>query len=333
MRNKTIDAFRGLIMVLMAVDHVSYFVIKTHFYEGYDFLFSNHTLLTFLTRFITHICAPGFFFALGYGAYKKYHKSNRFTIKLLLRGCFLILLQFTIINYIWDNTIVYVGVIFVLGSTLILLNLLMPLIKRYGLYLGLFFILISQMAITQNTLLTSDNVLVRFFLVPGSYDNFYVLYVITPWLGLACIGAYLSSKKNIPYFTLSLVCLGTFMIIRLLNDFGNTHFHDSTLMSFFNLTKYPPSMAFLSLTMFINFLIMALIERFKPEKIVNLLSTFGRAALLYYVLHLALYALISNFYTSDSYIVLYSVWFVSLFVLYYPCKYLNKKTYLKWRSQ
>ena len=129
-RNPTIDIFRGLIMIIMALDHASYFVINTHFYEGFDYIKPYNNNLAFITRWVTHLCAPGFFLVLGYGAYKSYQKSNLQKYKMLLRSLTLVLLQLTIINYIWDNNLRYFGVITALAFSLFVVTLMMPLIKN-----------------------------------------------------------------------------------------------------------------------------------------------------------------------------------------------------------
>ncbi len=323
-RNKTIDAFRGLIMIIMAIDHASYFVINTHFYEGFDFITRNHTLLSFLTRFVTHLCAPGFFFLLGFAAYRKYLKDGS-SKSLIYRGIFIIILQLTLSNYAWNlkspMTSTYIGVLFCLGSSLIILAFLMPLVNKYGHLIGLSLIILTQYVITSN-LIPNKNILLAFFFIPGQYENIFILYVIAPWLGLALIGSYLSAKKEIPYLLLGISLLILFMAIRYTSTFGNTQIKQESLISFFNLCKYPPSISFISLTMGINFLVIFLLSKIK-NTFKDILIVYGKEALLFYVLHLYLFYFIDLVVKSESYITLFITWLIGVVLLYFPCKYYN----------
>lgn len=323
-RNKTIDIFRGLIMIVMAIDHASYFVINTHFYEGYDFFTSYPNHLAFFTRWITHLCAPGFFFALGFGAYRSYFKSANQKYKMIARSLFLILLQLTVINYVWQNDLRFFGVITALSISLLVLTLMMPIIGKFGLALGVLMMLFSQYAIQSQFFLESDHLLTRIFLVPGVYGGNFILYAALPWLGLACVGSYYSSKESIPYLKLS----GLSAFIFILVQFTIEH-APLTVIEGLSVIKYPPSIAFLSLTMSINFLLMYLIEKFKEMKLMTFVMTYGRSPLLFYVLHLYLYSFIGRLYESDSYIYLYFTWFLGILLLYYPCYfgYRLKKKY------
>jgi uncharacterized membrane protein len=306
MRNKTIDAFRGLIMIIMALDHASYFVINTHFYEGYDFITTYPSTLAFLTRWVTHLCAPGFFFAMGYGAFYSFKKRK---YKLLLRALILVILQFTLINLAWQNDIIYVGVITSLALSLAILTLMMPLMKKYGLIMGLLMIVISQ-SLIHSDLVSSNTLLVRLLLVPGLYKGSYILYTILPWLGVAMIGAYYAERK-IPYLKLSLISFVIFILF-------TTEF--DSLSHLFTIIKYPASIRFLSLTMGINFIVMGILHH-QPIKF---LIVYGKAPLEFYILHLYLYAGVGLLIQSSSYVVLYLSWFIGVLILYYPCYYIYK---------
>lgn len=324
-------------MILMALDHASYFVIKSHFYEGYDYIYLNHTLLTFMTRFVSHLCAPGFFFVLGYGAYKKFSKGKSMRYALISRGVFLIFLQFTLENLAWNlaspMNLKYVGVLFVLGVSLILIGIFVNILKRYGHIIGLILIILTQVLITDNSFTITQNTILRFLFVPGQYNTFYILYVVVPWFGLASIGVYFSSRKSIPYFSLSLWLFLIFTFIRMLGLFGNTHLYTSGFISFFNVTKYPPSIAFISLTMSINFLLMGCFDYYPIYRIKHILKTYGNSALLFYILHLYVYLAIGKIIATKSYIALYITWLLGLALLYYPCKYLSKRNIKKYLNK
>lgn len=334
MRNRTIDQFRGLIMIIMAIDHVSYFILRVHFHEGYDYFTSADTALPFLTRFITHLCAPGFFFAMGYGAYFKYNKEGS-KGKLVIRGLFLIFLQITLIDWIWDIGILYFGVISALGGVMILLQLSMPLLKKYGHFIAFIAIFITQYLISYSPLVDDENIL-RIFVSPGMYKGVYILYVILPWYGLAALGVFIASHTYNNYRLYGAVALTLFCLLRLFDAFGNTHHPSGGWIEFINVTKYPPSIVFLLLTMGINFLLMALLKE-NTLSITNPLTTFGQAPLLFYILHLGLYRLMAAHFSIQDYGQLYLIWLFSLPLLYLPCKYLSKrrfKIYLEsWRKR
>lgn len=315
-RDSSIDIFRGLIILIMALDHASYFVIQTHFYEGYDFVSTYPNFLAFITRWISHLCAPGFFFVLGYGAYKRYYKAKIEKYKMFARSIILILLQLSIINYVWDNDFIYFGVITALALTLLLITLIMPLMKKYGLIIGLLSIVFSQVAINNQAILNSSSLITRFILVPGVYKDSYVLYVVLPWFGLACLGAYLSGKKNAPYFKLSTFGFMLFFMVQFI-------YLDKplTIIEGLTIVKYPPSIAFLSVTMAINFLLIGLIKKIAENKLLVFLKTYGKSSLFFYITHLYLYAFIGRFTESNTYSTLYLSWILGIVLLYYPCKY------------
>jgi len=306
MRNKTIDAFRGLIMILMALDHASYFLIDTHFYEGYDFITSYPNTLAFITRWVTHLCAPGFFFAMGYGAVHSYNKNKH---RLLRRIILLLILQFTLINFAWNNDFIYVGVITSLALSLLLVYAWMPYVKKYGLFIGLILILFSHV-IMHTSVVSSENIIVRLLFVPGSIGNFYVLYTLIPLAGLACIGGFFAEKK-INYLLLSGISLILFLLFT--RDY-------SSFQSIFTVVKYPASLRFISITMAINFFIMYLLNK----RNIVFLEKYGQTALIFYVLHLYVYKLLGNYITSDSYLLLYSLWIISIIVMYPICRKLRK---------
>jgi uncharacterized membrane protein len=137
-----VDALRGLIMVLMALDHSNLFVAQKHpsgEYWGGPFP-DYHDTLTFLTRLVTHLSAPGFFFLMGVGMLlfarsrrKEGWSEGQIIRHLALRGGVLIALQLLIVNRAWElspggwGLEVYIGVLFALGGAMILGSLLLRL--------------------------------------------------------------------------------------------------------------------------------------------------------------------------------------------------------------
>lgn len=309
MRNKTIDAFRGLILIIMALDHASYFIINTHFYEGFDYINQYPDTLAFFTRWITHLCAPGFFFVMGYGLCKAYdHKKKS---QLYLRALFIIALQFTLVNMIWDNPVIYFGVLNALGLSMIITIFMMPLIKKLGPFLFVLSLLMSHFIIHSEWIHTNSFILKLFF-IPGRMDGSYILYTIFPWIGITFLGAYWASKKNISYLKWSMIFLCIFLIIKL----KKIHTPASLLM----VIKYPPSISFVTITMGLNLLIMHFMSRLN-HIVKNFFIVYGKSPLFFYISHLLLFSLLSQYIHRTGYGILYITWLSGIIILYYPSKY------------
>ena len=146
-RISTLDALRGLIMILMALDHANHFIAQQHSpgeYWGGQFPV-YHDALAFLSRLVTHLSAPGFFFLMGVGmmlftdSRRKQGWSWRAVVgHFLIRGGLLIGLQFLVVNRAWELSPggwvleTYVGVLFALGGAMVLGSLLGPCARYSG---------------------------------------------------------------------------------------------------------------------------------------------------------------------------------------------------------
>ena len=138
-------------------------------------------------------------------------------------------------------------------------------------------VLTGLAAIVGSQVLTPDasqaeaqySLFMRFLTAPGVTGFAYVLYAVLPWLGVTLCGMALGRVARerpatlVPIgFTLGLVLLGLFVVMRVIGGFGNHHpAPGSSLIDFLNVTKYPPSMAFLSLTLGINLILLGLLPR------------------------------------------------------------------------
>lgn len=302
MRNKTIDTFRGVIMIIMALDHASYFIINTHFYEGVDYISTYPSLLAFLVRWITHLCAPGFFLVLGYSLYNAYYKKKK--LHLLLRGLYLIFLQLTVLNFVWQVEPIYIGVITILGLSIIILTIIMPLMKKYGLLIGLILIILGQY------IPVTDQFFIGLLFRPGLYGNIYVLYTLITWLGIASIGSYLASLEEVPYKLLATISIIVFIIFS---------FDKASIKELIIIIKYPPTIRFISLTLAINFLLMCMIDIFKMH--FKPIIILGNEPLFFYIAHLYLYNLMGKIISSSSYTTLFISYLVSLPLLYVLTKW------------
>ncbi|MEJ2013891.1 MAG: heparan-alpha-glucosaminide N-acetyltransferase domain-containing protein [Anaerolineales bacterium] len=343
-RQRALDALRGLIIVFMALDHANYFIAQRHSSgEYWGGAFPVYTdLPSFLTRFVTHFCAPGFFLLMGAGmSFFAASRRNRgwswgaVLRHFLLRGLLLVALQLLLINLAWHwgpypFPSFYIGVLIALGGTMILGSLLLPLrdLPLAGLILILF--VGTELLHPAPELWGKLNidVLNLLLLRPGGDDLLWSNYPILPWLELVIFGMLLGRwMRRDPRKTLSRTWiigasfLMLFLILRSLDGFGNIRPRPGTnWMDFLNPVKYPPSMTFTLLTTGVNLILLSVLGWLSRRKAawLNILTAFGRAPLLVYVLHLFLYLALGRLLTpgGSSLLPMYALWLLGLAVLY-----------------
>ncbi|WP_299273508.1 heparan-alpha-glucosaminide N-acetyltransferase domain-containing protein [uncultured Psychroserpens sp.] len=338
-----IDNVRGLIMAIMAIDHVSFFIRKVHYSEYWGTNIRYASTTDFISRAITHICAPGFFLLMGMGLYlfaenrlsKGWSKHQIFKW-FLKRGIVLILIQQFIENPAWilsvitsglqneallptvpgddgSSLILVLSVLFSLGCSLILGSLCIYLKRFYWLVVALIIFIGSEFIILNSNPEIGYNGLLRVFVIAGKTGFFSVLYPIFPWFGITLIGMYIAKfarYKNNAFFVAGCICALVFIAIKL-PSLGN----ENWLVSL-SLVKYPPSVDFISLYLSIIFFILYFFKRFKVN--ISMLSVFGKVPLFFYILHIWIYSLIGlDFKFGTTVIPMYSIWLVSLIPLYW----------------
>lgn len=305
------DALRGAIIVLMALDHANHFIARSKLEpELWADLFPNYLgspPLTFLTRLVTHLAAPGFFFLMGAGMIMLSRSRRRqgwsewqITRHFLLRGALLILLQFTLENYAWslkESLGIYFGVLYALGGVMIIGSLLLRLPPIWLALLSGTLIVATELLLPETrTGFIAYPVPLRLWLLPGIDGSLLVLYPLMPWLGVAALGmifgCWLLQDAPLAYkraFWLGAGALLIFIPLRLLGGFGNIRpAAGEDWIAFLNLVKYPPSITFLLLTLGTNLLLLALFSRL-PAWILWPLGVFGQVPLFFYISHLFLY--------------------------------------------
>ncbi|GGD11248.1 DUF1624 domain-containing protein [Hyunsoonleella pacifica] len=309
-RIESIDILRGLVMLLMALDH-------TRDYFHYGSFFSDPTNLDttttslFFTRFITHYCAPVFIFLAGTSAFlygTKKSKSQLFKF-LITRGFWLIFLSIIVNNFIWKFDVTYgfivLQVIWAIGLCMILLSFTIYLPIKAILAIGV--LLVAG----HNTL---DGIVLKgssftsiiwyilhqsqFIMIDGRMFAF--AYPIIPWFGLISLGYCFGTLYKKDFNTdlrrkylvrIGVSCIVLFFIFRCTNMYGDLvpwsaqDTTTKTILSFFNLTKYPPSLSYLLVTIGPALLFLVAIENVK-NKVTNILLVFGRVPLFYYFLHI-----------------------------------------------
>lgn len=339
-----LDTLRGLLIVFMALDHANYFIAQKHPPgEHWGGTFPTYSsALPALTRFITHLSAPGFFFLMGVGMLL-FAESRRvkgwlpwkITGHFWIRGTLLILLQFFVINPIWKAgpeffPEIYIGVLVALGGTMMIgsfflgLKPLPLLFLTFGLLFGTEILHPNPEMWGQLTIDVPNMLMVR-----SAGDGFlWSNYPILPWLELVIFGILFGKwlheneqktyQKGL-YIGISLLIL--FIVIRYLDGFGNIRPREGdTWIDFLNVVKYPPSMAFTFLTTGLNLLLLWTFSR--AGKIVGLISnplvTFGREPLFMYITHLALYMLIGKWIAphGTSILSMLPYWLLGLVILY-----------------
>ncbi len=323
-RVASIDLLRGLIMVIMALDHVrDYFHADAFLYDPLDLSQTNAAL--FFTRWITHFCAPLFMFLSGISAFLVGERKSKRELSLFLlkRGFWLILLELTLIHWAWYFSLAVhetdLIVIWALGISMIALAALI--------YLPVKAILaFSIVMIVGHNLLDSVH-------VPGNgagafgwallheqrmfiYNGYGILvgYPLIPWIGVMALGYGMGTiysrnfpaerrKKLLLILGCSLILL--FIIIRYINIYGDARYWFTqptalfTALSFLNTVKYPPSLLYLLMTLGPAMIFLAFTES-TPGWLGQKIAVYGRVPMFYYILHLILLHLLAMIMTSFS---------------------------------
>ncbi|WP_338733782.1 DUF1624 domain-containing protein [Mangrovimonas cancribranchiae] len=369
-RITSIDALRGLVMLIMLVDHVRERVfLHAQVLDPMDISTTNTGL--FFTRLSAHICAPVFIFLTGLSAWLYENPNNKpkrsARAFLFKRGLFIIVLEITIINFSWFGyyETLYLQVMWAIGLSMLFLA---AIIKLPNIYIALIggVIIFGHNALSGIEFNSNDwfyNIWTilhdRGMLNTNNFANIKVSYPVLPWLGLICIGYFSGSiynqniKPNQRFKILRIVsisCLGLLVILRGFNFYGETlawKTQDTitkTIMSFLNYTKYPPSLDFLLFTMAIGTYLLVIFEKYE-SKTTDILKTFGGSPMFFYVLHLyvllALYNILlvifgknkGNYFGVDN---LWLVWLIAVilsFLMYLPVKKFGeykRKSKSKW---
>lgn len=310
-RIESIDILRGAVMVIMALDHV-----RDYFHYGSFFIdptnLQTTTPLLFFTRFITNFCAPVFVFLSGtsaflYGTNKTKPQLFKF---LFTRGIWLIFLEIVVNTFIWTFDVTYslqiFQVIFAIGFSMICLSFLIYLPKKVILLVGI--ILIAGHNALDNIVMQGQSFqsIIWYFLhqdnalVYGSNHMVILHYPLIPWIGLMALGYLFGSfyQKDFDVslrkkwlLRLGLGALFLFVILRGFNVYGDLmpwSVQDTTtksILSFFKVTKYPPSLLFLCITLGPAMIFLYAFENTK-NKITDFFLVFGRVPLFYYFLHM-----------------------------------------------
>jgi uncharacterized membrane protein len=311
-RLDSVDLLRGLAMVVMAIDHARDFFSNSNFlFDPTDL--SHTTAGFFLTRWITNFCAPVFIFLCGTGVFLSvsHGKPLREVQKtLVIRGLWLIFLEFTLIRFGWyfnfDYHFVTLRVIWAIGWSMIALAGLLYLPRWLVTTVGCVIMGLHNLldGITPESL-GAWGWLWTILHVPGQLTpypgwHFQMKYPLIPWFGVMAAGygfgaclRWDAGKRRKFLIYLGLGLTAAFFLLRLTNFYGDPHpwtFQKDALFTFFSFldcTKYPPSLLFLLIALGPAFLALAWFESLSG-RLVQALVIFGRVPFIYYVLHLPL---------------------------------------------
>ncbi|WP_104912121.1 DUF1624 domain-containing protein [Pseudomonas sp. LG1D9] len=355
----SIDALRGLVILFMLLDHVrETFLLHRQVSDPMNIDTTEPAL--FISRTLAHLCAPVFVLLTGLSAFlygEKYQGRGDVSAFLFKRGLFLVVLEFTLVNFAWTfqlpPSVIYMQVIWAIGVSMIALAVLVWLPRP--LLIGLALVIIGGHNLLDGVHFAAGSALhipwailhERSWIEVSDTLRLRTTYPVLPWIGVIALGygigpwfcGSMAAARRQRYLLLAGVgALVGFGVLRLINGYGEApwQMYDSqvqTLMSFFNITKYPPSLLFLALTLGVGLLLLLGFERAGQRRWIGTLAVFGAAPMFFYLLHLyvlkvlyvmgvALFGL--NQETHFGFDNVASVWLVALLLplaLYLPVRW------------
>jgi uncharacterized membrane protein len=360
-RIQSIDLLRGVVIILMAIDHV-------RVYSGIPA--GGATAGIFFTRWITHFCVPTFVFFAGTGAFMYGNKTgNKSSLPrfLVTRGFILVLLELTVIRLAWTFNLDYAnftlaGVIWMLGWCMILLAAFVRLpVTAIGI-IGLAIITFQQIfqylpGILPSSIKNSVGMIWEFIYPSGlnGVPGISILYVIVPWIGVMMAGYAFgkimlmeASRRNRICRSVGLSATALFLIIGSIIILRQSSKPEAPpfLFRLLNQKKYPASQLYLLMTLGPVIALLPFAERARGW-FANVLITFGRVPMFYYILHILLIHIValivmwlrgsnaSEWYTTAPFTgmpeehrwglsLLYLVFIIVVTLLYFACRWYGK---------
>ncbi len=318
----SLDILRGMVIVLMAIDHVrDFWSLEAFAPED----LSQTSPEYFFTRWITHFCAPVFVFLAGTSSFlygQKINDIKALSQFLLVRGLWLIFIEIMLINFsfsfgfIWNEWGFFLQVIWAIGVSMVALSALVWLSDKWLLTVALLLIFGHNLL---NAIVPVDLGSLAWLwkmLHEGGYQalnssgtyGVYFAYPVLPWIGVMGAGyvfgrvmLFDQAKRFKWLWRLGLGVIALFVILRFSNLYGDTAVWSTqkdalfTLMSFLNTQKYPPSLLFLLMTLGPAFLLLIWFEK-RTNRVFEWLKVFGRVPFFFYVLHFFVIHLTSLMY-------------------------------------
>lgn len=374
-RIRSIDTLRGLIMLIMALDHVRDFFSITALTADPTNV-ANTTVPLFFTRWITHFCAPVFVFLSGISAYLSSQKRTvpDFSLFLIKRGVWLILLEITVVSFgITFNplfSLIILQVIWAIGWSMVFLGLMVRVGYKWIALIGalLFFghNALNYISFPEQSGWTiALNFLIRSTtnVYPLAEGHFVLLsYTILPFTGIMFLGyavgkwfeaghSVIDRKKKLLYSGIALSLL--FVILRLINKYGDLNPWSEqpelifSVLSFLNVSKYPPSLQFCAMTIGPAMILLAFWENIE-NRFTRFLTVYGKVPFFYYLIHFyfihllcAMLFFIMGHGVNEiadpaspflfrppgfgfSLPIVYLIWLFVIAVMYLPCKWYGR---------
>jgi uncharacterized membrane protein len=308
-RLESVDVVRGVIMIIMALDHTrDYFGIPQD-----PTNLSTTTAALFLTRWITHFCAPVFFLLTGTGAYLALRRRTPGELSryLFTRGLWLIFLEAVVMRcfayqFNFDFRVTFLIVLWALAWAMIVLSALVRFPATAVAALG------AVMIAGHNLLdgVTSTNLVWtllhgRGFLLNTPDHVVFAVYPLVPWIGVTMVGYGLgqvydwdAERRRTFLLRLGLALSVAFVALRAVNLYGDPSRWSAqsttlfTVLSFLNTSKYPPSLLFLLMTLGPAMIFLRAVDRGTP-RVLRPALVIGKVPLFYFMLHFALIHLLA----------------------------------------
>ncbi len=352
------DRIRGLIMVLMAIDHASFFIARVHAAETWAAPGEYASLMAFVTRWVTHLCAPGFFMLMGAGMVwlaaaraRDGWTSARMRRFFVTRGILLLVIQHVVEGPAWllglvsaapgagaeppsvggsmDGVFLALAVISALGFAMIFWGVLIRLPSPVvALLTAAAYVAGWYLTPPPSEAAVEFPFLLRVFFIMGTSAPVVVAYPWVPWLVPAGLGVLLGravlsdparTRRLLPW--VGLAALSAFTALRFAG-LGDYHQPGPGFIGFMNLTKYPPSLDFLLATLGLNMVLVAALARVTSRAVAEPLEVFGRSPLFFYLLHLYVFGALSwAFRSGTSWGVMYLVWGAAVVAMYPACRW------------
>ena len=368
-RIATVDLIRGLLMIVMALDHTRDF-FSSATVDATDPVNSWPAL--FFTRWVTHLCAPGFVALAGTSIYlqrQRGRSAGEMAKKLVFRGIWLIFMEIAIVNFgiFFTYSFHFLQVIYAIGGSFIVLAALQflptKMVAAYGFVVVCLHNLLDGIGPNQ---LGSAAWLWKLLVAPGAFLHdgkvtAFVAYPVLPWSGIMALGYAFgvvvlmpAKRRRAMALWMGVASLVVFCVLRLGGWYGDplsfkhlpTFTH--TAMSFFQLTKYPPSLQYTTATLGVLLVLFAIgdlmLERRRMTRALGVVEIYGRVPFFYYVPHfyllhvLAVVVLMFASHTihvhpplaffspppanaSFGLPVVYAIWISVVAVLYVPCRW------------
>lgn len=318
-RIESIDLLRGIVMVIMVLDHVrNYFHYGTLYGDPTDL--SATTPILFFTRWITYFCAPVFIFLAGTSAFLygvRYESTKRVATFLVTRGLWLIFLELTVINFSWTFDITlgmhFFQVIWAIGISMVCLGGLVFLPKKWLLLIG--FVMVCGHNLLDGIQFNGTDPLAflwyflhqKNFVPVGEASVIFIMYPLIPWIGVMMLGYCFGSLYQKSYdpalrrkwlLRIGIGAILLFVLLRAFNIYGdpNPWSRQDTFMfsvlSFLKTNKYPPSLLYLLMTLGPAILFLYATEH-KFNAITRFFVIIGRVPLFYYIMHIYLIHLLA----------------------------------------